>query len=181
MDELSVKFFLCVDDQVIVAPSACGLQEMVNKINDSVKKRGMKVNVGKTEMMVFERGKSATECDILIESEKVEQLKKFVYLGSLFTNYGKHDRDIERKVNAENKVSGALLAIMNNKSVSRHGRLAIYNGVLISTLTYGSKSWVWQKKNESRINAVEMLSLRSTCGVSRKIYVEIVILENGVV
>ncbi|GBP60318.1 hypothetical protein EVAR_26730_1 [Eumeta japonica] len=33
---------------------------------------------------------------------------------------------------------------------------------------YGSESWVWQKKNESRINAAEMRSLRSTCGVSRK-------------
>ncbi|GBP84324.1 hypothetical protein EVAR_61541_1 [Eumeta japonica] len=33
---------------------------------------------------------------------------------------------------------------------------------------YGSESWVGQKKNESRINAVEMRSLRSTCGVSRK-------------
>ncbi|GBP63020.1 hypothetical protein EVAR_43768_1 [Eumeta japonica] len=33
---------------------------------------------------------------------------------------------------------------------------------------YGSESWLWQKKNESGINAVEMRSLRSVCGVSRK-------------
>ncbi|GBP84055.1 hypothetical protein EVAR_67654_1 [Eumeta japonica] len=33
---------------------------------------------------------------------------------------------------------------------------------------YGSESWVWQKKKESRINEVEMRSLRSMCGVSRK-------------
>ncbi|GBP59956.1 hypothetical protein EVAR_89027_1 [Eumeta japonica] len=33
----------------------------------------------------------------------------------------------------------------------------------------GSESWVWQKKNECiRINAVEMRSLRSMCGVSWK-------------
>ncbi|GBP34521.1 hypothetical protein EVAR_29918_1 [Eumeta japonica] len=43
----------------------------------------------------------------------------------------------------------------------RKVRLAIHNGS-------GSKSWVWQKKNESRINAEEMRSLRSVCGVSRK-------------
>ncbi|GBP15608.1 Phosphatidylinositol 4-phosphate 5-kinase type-1 beta [Eumeta japonica] len=61
-------------------PSACGLQEIVNKINDSVKKRGMKINVGKTEMMAFERGDSTTECDIFIEGEKVEQVKELVYL-----------------------------------------------------------------------------------------------------
>ncbi|GBP27816.1 hypothetical protein EVAR_94220_1 [Eumeta japonica] len=86
--------------------------------------------------MVFERGESTTGCYILIQGEKVEQVKKFVYLGSLFTNDSKHDRDIERKVNAENKVNGALLTIMNSKSVSRQARLAVHNGVLIPTLIH---------------------------------------------
>ncbi|GBP76192.1 hypothetical protein EVAR_54948_1 [Eumeta japonica] len=71
----------------------------------------MKVNVGKTKVTVFERGEGTTECDILIEGDKAEQVKEFVYLGSLFKNDG-------------------------------------------------------QKKNESRINAVETRSLRSMCGVS---------------
>ncbi|GBO99131.1 Down syndrome cell adhesion molecule-like protein Dscam2 [Eumeta japonica] len=50
------------------------LQEMVNKMNDSIKKRGMKVNVCKTREMVFDR-------DEYIESERVEQVKEFEYLG----------------------------------------------------------------------------------------------------
>ncbi|GBO98639.1 hypothetical protein EVAR_176_1 [Eumeta japonica] len=33
---------------------------------------------------------------------------------------------------------------------------------------YGSGSWVWQKKIESKISAVEMQSLHGMCGVSRK-------------
>ncbi|GBP20885.1 hypothetical protein EVAR_80704_1 [Eumeta japonica] len=53
---LSVKCLLYADDQVIIAPSACGLQEMVNKMNDSVKKKGMKMNVSKTKMTVFQKG-----------------------------------------------------------------------------------------------------------------------------
>ncbi|GBP95485.1 hypothetical protein EVAR_65216_1 [Eumeta japonica] len=32
---------------------------------------------------------------------------------------------------------------------------------------YGSESWVWRNKNESRINTMEIRSLRSMCGVSR--------------
>ncbi|GBP75778.1 hypothetical protein EVAR_60091_1 [Eumeta japonica] len=42
MEELSVKCLLYADDQIILAPLACGLQEMENQMNDSVKKRGMK-------------------------------------------------------------------------------------------------------------------------------------------
>ncbi|GBP38947.1 hypothetical protein EVAR_95697_1 [Eumeta japonica] len=88
MDELSVTCPLRADYQVIFVPSAGGLQKMVIKMNDSVNKRGMKVNVSKSKVMVFERGVSKTECDILIEGEKVEQVKEFAYLGSLFTNDG---------------------------------------------------------------------------------------------
>ena len=44
--------------------------------------------------------------------------------------------------------------------------MAVHNGVLLPTLMYGSECWVWLAKHESRINAVEMRSLRSTCGVT---------------
>ncbi|GBP14453.1 Mitogen-activated protein kinase 1 [Eumeta japonica] len=66
------------DDQIILASSTCGLQERVIKMNGSVTKKGMTVNVGKTKVMVFERAESTTLCDIFIEGEKVEQMKKAV-------------------------------------------------------------------------------------------------------
>ncbi|GBP54028.1 hypothetical protein EVAR_85330_1 [Eumeta japonica] len=75
MDKLSVKYLLYTDDQVILEPSACELLEIVNKMIDSVKKRGMKVNVNKTKVIMFERGETTTGCDILVEGEKVEQVK----------------------------------------------------------------------------------------------------------
>ncbi|GBP24392.1 hypothetical protein EVAR_19267_1 [Eumeta japonica] len=103
MDELSIKCLLNVVDKVILALTACGLQEMVNEMNNFVKKKDMKVNIGTTKVMVFERRESTTECDMLIEGEKDELVKEFVYLDNLLINDGKHDRDIERKVNAENK------------------------------------------------------------------------------
>ena len=40
------------------------------------------------------------------------------------------------------------------------------NVVLVPTLLYGSETWVLQKKNERKMNAVEMQSLRRICGVS---------------
>ncbi|GBP15970.1 hypothetical protein EVAR_12550_1 [Eumeta japonica] len=125
------------------------LYQLFNKYWKSHRKRPMKVNVGKTKVMVFERNESTIEYDTHIKSEKVEQVKEFAYLGSLFTNDGKQDRDIESRVNTRNKANGALLAIMNSKYVSRQVHLAIHNGVLIPTLMYDSESWVWQKSDES--------------------------------
>ncbi|GBP24807.1 Scavenger receptor class B member 1 [Eumeta japonica] len=45
----------------ILAPLACGLQEMVTKMNDAIEKRVMKGNVSKTKVMVFENGERTTE------------------------------------------------------------------------------------------------------------------------
>ncbi|GBP53546.1 Transposon TX1 uncharacterized 149 kDa protein [Eumeta japonica] len=39
MDELSIKELMYADDQVILAPSACGLQEIDNEMDDFVKRR----------------------------------------------------------------------------------------------------------------------------------------------
>jgi hypothetical protein len=49
--------------------------------------------------------------------------------------------------------------------VSKKAQLAVHNGVLLQTLTYGTESWVWQKKHTSKVNAVEMRAFRSMIGV----------------
>ncbi|GBP38146.1 hypothetical protein EVAR_80430_1 [Eumeta japonica] len=59
----SIACLLYADCRVILAPSACELQAMLTKMNDSVKKSAMKVN---------NRG------------ERGEQVKGLAYLGSLF-------------------------------------------------------------------------------------------------
>ncbi|GBP67710.1 hypothetical protein EVAR_40481_1 [Eumeta japonica] len=50
-----------------------------------------------------------------------------------------------------------------------------------SMFVYGNESWVHQKKNDSRINALEMRSLRSMCGVSREVDVGTLMSESSVV
>ena len=48
--------------------------------------------------------------------------------------------------------------------MSKEAKLAVHNRVLIPTLTYDSEAWNWQRKDESRLNAVEMRSLKRMCG-----------------
>ena len=55
---------------------------------------------------------------------------------------------------------------MRRPNVSTTARLAVHNAVLVPTLLYGSETWILQKKNERKMNAVEMRSLRRICEVS---------------
>ncbi len=41
------------------------------------------------------------------------------------------------------------------------------NSILLSTLTYGSGNWTWNRVQQSRVRAVEISYLRGACGVSR--------------
>ena len=95
----------------------------------------------------------------------------------MFTRDCKIDADVERRVNAGNKVNGGIHAVVINHTA--------HNGVLVPTFMYGSECWVRQAKHESRItythnitlvipeglgrdvpNAVDIRSLRSMCGVT---------------
>ncbi len=41
------------------------------------------------------------------------------------------------------------------------------NTVTVPALTYSSETWAWNESQRSRVQAVEMIYLRSACGVSR--------------
>ena len=98
--------------------------------------------------------------------QDIEQVNEVVYLGSMSSRDDRYEMDVERRIAAGNKVNGALAALMRRRNVSRAARLAVHNAVLVPTLLYGTETWVLQKKNERKRNAVEMRSLRRICGVS---------------
>ena len=52
---------------------------------------------------------------------------------------------------------------MRLQNVSTAARVAVDNAVLVPALLYGSERWVLQKKNERKLNAVEMRSLCRIC------------------
>ena len=57
--------------------------------------------------------------------------------------------------------NGALKTIIAHKNMSTEAKMALHNGVLVPTLMYGSEAWTWQKKDETKLNAVEMRSQKN--------------------
>ncbi len=57
--------------------------------------------------------------------------------------------------------------IMNGRSVSIEVKRELRNTLIALTLTYASKTWAWNESQRSRVHAVEIIYLRSACGVSR--------------
>ncbi|CAK1596166.1 unnamed protein product [Parnassius mnemosyne] len=166
LGDIKVNCLLYADDAVLIAPSEAELQALVTCMKEECEMKGLRLNANKTKILVFESDEERTKCEIWVNQECLEQVNEIVYLGSAFSRDGRCDLDVDRRVAAGNKVNGALTALVKRQGVAKSARLAIHNAVLVPTLLYGSETWVCQKKHKSKLNAVEMRSLRKMCGVT---------------
>ena len=164
----NVQILMYADDAVLVAESMNDLQQMLSKFADTCENMDLKVNARKTKVVVFNKQGENENCQLMLGNEEIEQVNEFVYLGRMFTNDGKMDMEIERRVNAGRKVIGSMWAVNQSEQLSMEAKKAVYNSVVVPTVLYGSETWVCQNKHVSKINAVGMRYLRSACGKTRR-------------
>ena len=173
---------LFADDTVLMAGSEGDLQKLVDEFYIACTRRGLKVNVGKSKVMVFERGKremvdfgrpywldrrGEEECNILMNGERLEEVKEFKYLGSVMSKYGGMDEEIKERGVKGRQAMGTLNTIIKNKKISVEVKKGLRDSIVLPTLTYGSETWTWNEAQQSKIRAVEMDFLRSACGLTR--------------
>ena len=136
-------------------------------MNERMEQMDLKMNVGETKVVVFDRDGEQADCNVEIRSEAVEQVDEFVYLGRMFQNDGRLDGEMERRTNAGRKVTGSLWRVVKNENLSMGVQMAVYRSVFLPTLLYGSESWVCLQKHKGRLNAAGMDFLRRACGKTR--------------
>ncbi len=54
------------------------------------------------------------------------------------------------------KVVGSLGCMMKGRTVSMEVKEGLRDGIIVLTITYASETWVWNERQRSRIQAVEM-------------------------
>ncbi len=65
------------------------------------------------------------------------------------------------------KVVGSLGCMMKGRTVSMEVKKGLRDGITVPTIIYANETWVWNDRQRSRIQAVEMSYLRSACRVQR--------------
>ena len=171
---------LFADDTVLLAESEGDLQKMVKEFEFVCSRRKLKVNVGKSKVMVFERQVRDTidfrnpyrvvreeplHTRVEMRGVVMEEVSEFKYLGSVFSKHGSVEAEVRDRAMQGRKVIGALGSVMKGRTVSVDAKRGIRDSVLLPTLTYGSETWNWNAADESRIRAVEMSYLRGASGV----------------
>ncbi len=65
------------------------------------------------------------------------------------------------------KVIGSLECVMRKRTVSREVKKALRDSIIVLTVPYASKTWVWNQSQRSKIQAAEISYMRGGCGVNR--------------
>ncbi len=94
---------------MLLAESEGDLQRVVSEFYSVCKKRQIKVNAGKSKVMVFERREeevvdfntayrvrlpAVARCRIMLGSEEIEEVNKFKYLGTVLCKHGGREGEI---------------------------------------------------------------------------------------
>ena len=80
--DLFQKFILLfADDTILMSDSLQELQILLNKLSEYCKKWNIKVNIGKTKVMVCRCSNRPEHIDVYYDNERLEVVDTFIYLG----------------------------------------------------------------------------------------------------
>ena len=90
------------------------------------------------------------------------------YLGSIFTEDGRLDREIETRIQKANSVSYQLAPLLRHPCIPTETKAKLINTIFTPTLTYQCQTWTLTKPQERKITTCEMRCLRKTINVTRR-------------
>ncbi len=95
----------------------------------------------------------------------MEEVHEFKYLGLIMCKHGSMEGETRERVVQGRKVVESLGCMMKGRTVSMEVKKGLCDGIIVPTITYASETWVWNERQRSSIEAVEMRYLRSACAV----------------
>ncbi len=140
------------------------LQRFVDEFDRVCKRRMLKVNAGKSKVMVSERAREQTinfakpyrvgseailECKIWLGRERMEEVNEFKYLGTILCKHGSMEGEIRERTVKGRQVTSALERVMKGRNVSMSVKKGVRNSVILPALSYASETWTWNVVQQS--------------------------------
>ena len=144
-EELSglVKLFMLLyaDDTVLFADSLNGMQQALDAMHDYCTVNELSVNVGKTKIMVFSRGKIRNIPRFTFGEQIVEVVFNYKYLGVLFNYNASFIPNLKSLSTVATKAMFALIQKGRNKCLDVDTLIHLFDCVVKPILLYGSEIW----------------------------------------
>jgi hypothetical protein len=124
--------------------------DIKGKLNDLGKvaqAAGLHLSKSKTKEL---RIHNITDTGLQLGEEEIEEVKEFVYLGSIISKRGGSDEDITARIKKAKATFSQLSPIWKSKQISLNTKISLINTDVKSVLLYGCETWketreIWKK------------------------------------
>ena len=154
------------DDTALIADSKEKLQDLVHCLVRVSGERGLKLNVSKTKVMVITKGHERIEANININGQVLEQVERYMYLGSIVTRDAGCVDEIKTRINIAKSAFNKVKHLVTNRSISMNLRKRFIKSYVWSTLMYGCEAWTVKKDMVKKIEAAEVWFYRRMLKIS---------------
>ncbi len=148
------------DDTVIIAESAQQLQQLIDVVVEESENKGLYLNSAKSFTMVFSKSPVIPKCNITVHGKSLEQVSKFVYLGSLFTADGRCEKEVRRRIGIAKSAYRSMEKVLKSRSIDIKVRVRTMKCYVWSTLMYGCETWTLSDAMIKLLESAEVWFLR---------------------
>lgn len=134
---LSIYRLLFADDITLFTTDLDSLQSLLNNVYVYSSKWGLKINVNKTKVCIFEKRK--TRQDFVWTEHEI--VNSFTYLGIKFHYIGCMKHDIQTLHEQALKAYNSLLSTFSRITADIRTKLSLFDSVVVPILLYGSEIW----------------------------------------
>ena len=153
------------DDTTLLCESKEDLMELLTRIQHLSKEKGLLLNTRKTKIMVVDKNRTDDQRFIL-NGEELEEVKSFVYLGSLINTEVSCMPEVNRRLCMARSTIENMTTIWKSQTICKSLKLRIARATAFAVATYGCESWAYSKKVTKKIEAFEMWTYRRLLRVS---------------
>ena len=148
------------DDTVIIADTEEKLQSLLDRLNVECRAMGLKINIGKTEVMGVTKRKEQLRVNVNIDGQAVKQVRSFRYLGALVDEDGRCDAEIRSRIGMAKANFGEMRRILTDLNLGIGIRIRTLKCYIWSVMLYGCETWTISREMKKRLEAAEMWFIR---------------------
>ena len=171
--EQLIQDLLFADDAALVAHTERALQCLTSCFAEAAQLFGLEVSLKKTEVLHQPAPREEYRPPhISIGETELKAVHQFTYLGCTITSDAKLDKEVDSRLAKANSAFGRLYKrVWNNKQLKKSTKISVYRAVVLTTLLYGSESWVTYSHHIRLLERFHQRCLRTILNIHWSDYV----------
>ena len=145
---LMIFCLLYADDTMVLAESAAQLQKALDGLNNYCNKWALKVNIDKTKVVIFSKGKIRKHKSFAFGTNTVEVVDDYVYLGTTFNYNGNFNKAMAKQVLQAKKSTFNVLTKVWKLNLDVDVFTELFERLCIPVLLYGFEIWGYKNSNQ---------------------------------